>query len=96
MSDMSDFNENVIKEFRANDGKVGGQFEGAPLLLLHSIGAKSGAERNHAGDETAERCAEDQDAHHERRFEAFTEADEHARKHWSALRSSDGRPDGFR
>lgn len=40
-----DFNEAIIAEFRANDGKVGGQFEGAPLLLLHSIGAKSGQER---------------------------------------------------
>ncbi len=40
-----DWNSKIIEEFRANDGKVGGQFEGAPLLLLHSIGAKSGAER---------------------------------------------------
>ena len=40
-----DFNEAIIAEFRANDGKVGGQFEGAPLLLLHSIGARSGEER---------------------------------------------------
>lgn len=42
---MSDFNDKVIAEFRANDGRVGGNFEGAPLLLLHSTGAKSGAER---------------------------------------------------
>lgn len=42
---MSDFNEKVIAEFRANHGKVGGSFEGAPLLLLHSTGAKSGQER---------------------------------------------------
>jgi deazaflavin-dependent oxidoreductase (nitroreductase family) len=42
---MSDFNDQVIAEFRANHGKVGGNFEGAPLLLLHSTGAKSGAER---------------------------------------------------
>jgi deazaflavin-dependent oxidoreductase (nitroreductase family) len=42
---MSDFNEQVIAEFRANHGKVGGNFEGAPLLLLHSTGAKSGEER---------------------------------------------------
>lgn len=42
---MPDFNEQVIAEFRANHGKVGGPFDGAPLLLLHSIGAKSGAER---------------------------------------------------
>jgi deazaflavin-dependent oxidoreductase (nitroreductase family) len=40
-----DWNSKIIEEFRANDGRVGGQFEGAPLLLLHSIGAKSGAER---------------------------------------------------
>jgi deazaflavin-dependent oxidoreductase (nitroreductase family) len=42
---MSDWNTNVINEFRANDGKVGGNFEGAPLLLLHTTGAKSGQER---------------------------------------------------
>lgn len=39
------FNEANIAEFRANDGKVGGQFEGFPLILLTSTGAKSGAER---------------------------------------------------
>lgn len=42
---MADFNEKIIDEFRANDGKVGGQFEGAPLLLLHTTGARSGQER---------------------------------------------------
>jgi deazaflavin-dependent oxidoreductase (nitroreductase family) len=42
---MSDFNTKIIEEFRANGGKLGGQFEGAPMLLLHSTGAKSGAER---------------------------------------------------
>jgi deazaflavin-dependent oxidoreductase (nitroreductase family) len=31
----------VIAEFRSNEGKVGGQFEGAPVLLLHTTGAKS-------------------------------------------------------
>ena len=45
LRDMSDWNDKVIAEFRANDGKIGGQFEGAPLLLLHSTGAKSGQER---------------------------------------------------
>jgi deazaflavin-dependent oxidoreductase (nitroreductase family) len=39
------WNLNVIEEFRANDGKVGGNFEGAPVLLLHTTGAKSGTER---------------------------------------------------
>lgn len=42
---MSDWNDKVIAEFRANEGRVGGNFEGAPLLLLHSTGAKSGQER---------------------------------------------------
>jgi len=42
---MSDWNDKVIAEFRANQGRVGGSFEGAPLLLLHSTGAKSGRER---------------------------------------------------
>lgn len=45
MADGDDFNGKVIEEFRANDGKVGGFFEGAPLLLLHHNGAKTGAER---------------------------------------------------
>jgi deazaflavin-dependent oxidoreductase (nitroreductase family) len=42
---MSDWNDKVIAEFRANEGRVGGSFEGAPLLLLHTTGAKSGHER---------------------------------------------------
>ena len=42
---MTDYNASIIEEFRANHGKVGGNFEGAPLLLLHSVGAKSGQER---------------------------------------------------
>ena len=42
---MSDWNAPVIEQFRATGGKVGGSFEGAPMLLLHSTGAKSGQER---------------------------------------------------
>lgn len=42
---MSDWNRHIIEEFRANGGKVGGDFEGAPLLLLHTTGAKSGQDR---------------------------------------------------
>jgi deazaflavin-dependent oxidoreductase (nitroreductase family) len=42
MADMNDFNQKIVDEFRANGGKVGGMFAGAPMLLLHSIGAKSG------------------------------------------------------
>jgi deazaflavin-dependent oxidoreductase (nitroreductase family) len=42
MSEMNDFNERIVTEFRANQGKVGGQFAGAPLLLLTTTGAKSG------------------------------------------------------
>jgi deazaflavin-dependent oxidoreductase (nitroreductase family) len=38
----SDFNKQIIDEFRANEGKVGGMFEGAPLVLLTTTGAKSG------------------------------------------------------
>lgn len=45
MAEAQDWNSKIIAEFRANSGRVGGQFEGAPLLLLHSTGAKSGAER---------------------------------------------------
>ena len=42
---MSDFDQQVIDEFRANGGTVGGLFEGAEVILLHHVGAKSGAER---------------------------------------------------
>ena len=42
---MSDWNKATIDEFRANKGKVGGYFEGADLLLLHTKGAKTGLER---------------------------------------------------
>ena len=45
MSDVNDWNKTIIDEFRANGGRVGGNFEGAPLLLLHTTGAKSGQER---------------------------------------------------
>lgn len=42
MPEVNDFNRKVIEEFRANGGRVGGPFEGAPLLLLTTTGAKSG------------------------------------------------------
>jgi deazaflavin-dependent oxidoreductase (nitroreductase family) len=42
---MSDWNKNIVEEFRTNEGKVGGPFEGATMLLLHHKGAKSGTER---------------------------------------------------
>jgi len=45
MSEPNDWNAKIIQEFRANGGKVGGPFEGAPILLLHTTGAKSGKER---------------------------------------------------
>jgi len=45
MSDMNDFNRGVIEEFRANHGKVGGGFAGAPVVLLTTTGAKSGKKR---------------------------------------------------
>ncbi len=41
----ADFNTSIIEEFRANEGRVGGMFEGVPLLLLHHTGAKSGKPR---------------------------------------------------
>jgi deazaflavin-dependent oxidoreductase (nitroreductase family) len=40
-----DWNAQIIAEFRANDGNVGGQFAGAPLALVHHVGRRSGAER---------------------------------------------------
>ncbi len=45
MSSPTDFNSQIIDEFRANQGRVGGTFEGTPLLLLHHKGAKSGVSR---------------------------------------------------
>jgi deazaflavin-dependent oxidoreductase (nitroreductase family) len=42
MSELNDFNQQVIKEFRANQGKVGGQLANMPMLLLTMTGAKSG------------------------------------------------------
>ena len=45
MSDESDWNERIIAEFRANDGKLGGMFEGADILLLHHTGSNTGIER---------------------------------------------------
>jgi len=42
---VNDFNTNLIEEFHANSGKLGGPFEGAQVLLLHHKGAKTGAER---------------------------------------------------
>jgi len=45
MTDMKDINKQVIEEFRANGGKAGGMFEGAPLILLTTTGAKSGQPR---------------------------------------------------
>jgi deazaflavin-dependent oxidoreductase (nitroreductase family) len=41
---MSDWNAKTITEFRANEGRVGGVFEGAPMALLHHLGRKSGRE----------------------------------------------------
>ncbi len=45
MSEVNDWNQKVIEEFRANEGRVGGNFEGKTLLLLHTTGAKSQLER---------------------------------------------------
>jgi deazaflavin-dependent oxidoreductase (nitroreductase family) len=45
MSEYNDFNQKVITDFRANGGKVGPPFEGAPMLLLTTKGAKSGQSR---------------------------------------------------
>ena len=42
---LDDFNRKIVEEFRANGGKVGGPFEGGTLLLLHTVGAKSGQPR---------------------------------------------------
>ena len=41
----NDWNATIADEFRANGGKVGGRFEGADLLILHTVGARSGESR---------------------------------------------------
>ncbi|MDG6929605.1 MAG: nitroreductase family deazaflavin-dependent oxidoreductase [Nitrososphaerota archaeon] len=45
MSNPNDWNKGVIEEFRKNHGKVGGNFEGAPILLIHHTGAKTNKQR---------------------------------------------------
>jgi deazaflavin-dependent oxidoreductase (nitroreductase family) len=45
MNNSINWNQAIIDEFRANSGKVGGRFEGRTLLILHTVGAKSGQER---------------------------------------------------
>ena len=47
MANRNDWNRQLIEEFRANGGKVGGMWEGRPLLLLTTTGAKSGQRRTH-------------------------------------------------
>lgn len=44
MSEPNDWNQKVIAEFRANQGQVGGGFAGAPMVLVHHVGRKSGKE----------------------------------------------------
>ena len=50
MPTVNDWNEKIIAEFRANEGRVGGRFEGAPIVLLHHRGRKSGREYVNPGD----------------------------------------------
>jgi deazaflavin-dependent oxidoreductase (nitroreductase family) len=45
MNNTTNWNQSIIDEFRANSGKVGGPFAGKTLLILHTVGAKSGQER---------------------------------------------------
>ena len=40
----SDYNTEIIEEFRANQGRVGGMWAGTTLMLIHHIGARSGIE----------------------------------------------------
>lgn len=45
MAGPEDWNTNIIQEFRANEGRLGGPFDGRPMLLLHHTGARTGIER---------------------------------------------------
>lgn len=101
MSDIEDFNTGIITEFRANDGKVGGPFEGAPLLLLHSTGAKSGASRvspvmyRPVGDDfvvfASKAGAVDDRSHHPRRDPHATLTPSGPRAHSPVVPSSSSR-----
>lgn len=44
MPEANDWNQGIIKEFRANEGRVGGPFEGATMILVHHVGRTSGKE----------------------------------------------------
>jgi deazaflavin-dependent oxidoreductase (nitroreductase family) len=44
VADVDDWNAQIIAEFRANEGRVGGNFEGAPMVLVHHTGRTSGTE----------------------------------------------------
>lgn len=44
MSSHDEWNAPIVEEFRANKGKVGGYFQGAPMVLMHHRGRKSGKE----------------------------------------------------
>lgn len=57
MSEFDDWNAQIMAEFRANGGKVGGPFEGAPMVILHTTGAKTGKAR-----ETPLMCRQEGDA----------------------------------
>jgi deazaflavin-dependent oxidoreductase (nitroreductase family) len=47
MTEVNEFNRRNIEEFRSNHGRLGGPFEGASVLLLHTTGSRSGEERLH-------------------------------------------------
>jgi deazaflavin-dependent oxidoreductase (nitroreductase family) len=47
MTDWKAFNKAIVEEFRTNEGRVGGRYAGAPMLVLHTTGARSGEERVH-------------------------------------------------
>lgn len=44
MSDYAEWNRGIMADFRANHGNVGGQFEGAPMIIVHHLGRSSGKE----------------------------------------------------
>jgi deazaflavin-dependent oxidoreductase (nitroreductase family) len=44
MPDLNNWNQQVMAEFRANEGRVGGEFASAPMVLVHHVGRKSGRE----------------------------------------------------
>src|ERR1700759_5772944 len=87
MSDGNDFNARNIAEFRANRGRVGGPFEGAPMVILHTVGAKSGEPRTNIMMYQA-------DGEQYLVFASYAGADQNPAWYWNLKANPDARIEG--